>query len=316
MSVLLPFTASQCPPTDTDGGPIGTGFVSGLVCVYPGVDCNVLCIGWRLVLGRFDPIQCPPTDNDGATLATGVGSLICIYPNLDCFYRASFRMGLCPTDLRPGPDPHRVPKFQFSKHCPKSELENHRIRNALATSRNPRQKHIPVRVITGISVALAIVALCFVALLFVRVRSGRRAAKIGTIEMNPRASTISPFTLITEAGDVNNDSPSDTRRTGAGTIARRKLETQLRTVPEKMVYLEDIESRTWSGSSDGLGRRRILRLMRMRTVSNRGSPEVHAELQAAKEQINRPVERINALEANANWAYGEGISEDPPPDYV
>jgi uncharacterized coiled-coil protein SlyX len=54
----------------------------------------------------------------------------------------------------------------------------------------------------------------------------------------------------------------------------------------------------------------------MRTASSRGSPAVHAELQAAKEQINRLVERINALEANANWAYSEGISEDPPPDYV
>ncbi|KAJ7912475.1 hypothetical protein B0H13DRAFT_2476143 [Mycena leptocephala] len=156
--------------------------------------------------------QCPPTDNDGGTLAAGVGGLICIYPNLDCFYRAS-------------PGPHRVPKFQFSNHCPNSELENHRIRNQSgfqppqgtgdvsesATVRN----HIPVRVITGISVALAIVALCFVGLLFVRVMSGRHAAKIGNIEINPQARAISPFTFIIEAGDVNNDSPSDTRRTGA-----------------------------------------------------------------------------------------------------
>ncbi|KAJ7830674.1 hypothetical protein B0H13DRAFT_1915827 [Mycena leptocephala] len=90
-----------------------------------------------------------------------------------------------------------------------------------ATVRN----HSPVRVITGISVALAIIALCFVALLLLWVRSRRRAAKIGTIEINPRAST-----LIIEAGDVNNDSSSDTPRAGANTIARRQLEKQLRAV--------------------------------------------------------------------------------------
>jgi hypothetical protein len=86
-------------------------------------------------------------------------------------------------------------------------------------------------VITGISVALAIVALCFVGLLFVRVVSGRHAAKIGNIEINPQARAISPFTFIIEAGDVNNDSPSDTRRTGAGTITRRRLETQFHCKP-------------------------------------------------------------------------------------
>jgi uncharacterized coiled-coil protein SlyX len=108
-------------------------------------------------------------------------------------------------------------------------------------------------------------------------------------------------------GAVNNDSPSDTRSTGARTIARR--ETQLHAVQEKMVDLED----TTSSGSDSLGGHRILRLMRMRTASNRGSPEVHAELQAAKEQINVVVERMNALEVNANWAHGE---DDPPPNYV
>jgi C4-dicarboxylate-specific signal transduction histidine kinase len=97
-------------------------------------------------------------------------------------------------------------------------------------------------VITRISVALAIIALCFVA----RVRSRRRAAKIGTIEINPRAST-----LIIEVGDVNNDSSSDTPRAGANTIARRQLEKQLRAVQKKMVDLEDIERRSSSGSSDG-----------------------------------------------------------------
>jgi hypothetical protein len=140
--------------------------------------------------------------------------------------------------------------------------------------------------------------------LFLQVRSGRRAARIGTIEIDQRARTISPFAFITEMGAVNNDSPSDTRSTGASTTARRQMETQLHAVQEKMVNLEDIEGRTSSGS-DSLGRHRIMRLMRMRTASNRGSPKP----QAAKEQINVLVERMNALEANANWAHGEGISD-------
>ncbi|KAJ7926098.1 hypothetical protein B0H13DRAFT_2654011 [Mycena leptocephala] len=337
MSVLLPLTASQCPPTDTDGGPIGTGFVSGLVCVYPGVDCtyyasdgalsldastrcpNLLLTGTQSPSSLATESQCPPTDNDGGTLAAGVGSLICIYPNLDCFYRASNgslsdgSSTRCPHPLLSVPQSSksfssRTPTGSQSSSSAATAQNQSSRTTASGTVSTPQgtgdvsesmtvRNHIPVRVITGISVALAIVVLCFVVSLLVRVRSGRRAAKIGTIEINPRASTISPFTLITEAGDVNNDSSSDTPRTRANTIARRQLEKQLRAVQEKMVDLEDIERR-------------------LRQASSRGSPAVHAELQAAKEQINRLVERINALEANANWAYSEGISEDPPPDYV
>jgi hypothetical protein len=95
--------------------------------------------------------------------------------------------------------------------------------------------------------------------LFLQVRSGRRAARIGTIEIDQRARTISPFAFITEMGAVNDDSPSDTRSTGASTTVRRQMETQLHAVQEKMVNLEDIEGRTSSGS-DSLGRHRIMLL--------------------------------------------------------
>ncbi|KAJ7936143.1 hypothetical protein B0H13DRAFT_1853828 [Mycena leptocephala] len=189
--------------------------------------------------------QCPPTDNNNGTLAAGVGSLICIYPSLDCFYFASLEF----------PNPHRVPKFQFNNHYPK--FSTHQVTGDVSGSTTVRNR-IPVRVITGISVTLAVVALCFVVFLFLQVRSRRCAARIGTIEIDQQARAISPFTLITEIGAVNNDSPSDTRRTGA--------------LQEKMLDLEAIER-----------------------PSNRGSPEVHAELQAAKAQINVVVERMNAL---------------------
>ncbi|KAJ7805380.1 hypothetical protein B0H13DRAFT_1930215 [Mycena leptocephala] len=284
------FTAGPCLATDNDGGTLVRNVALGLVCVYPGVDCSYIASNDTFNLSLDASARCPnslaqssithqcqPTDNDGGTLATNVASLVCIYPDIDCFYFPS------------------VPKFQFNGHYPKSEFGNHRIRNVFNPPRHCRRLGIDHRITLPL-------------------KSRHRAVRIGAIKINQQASTISPFTLITEMGDVNNDGPSDTRSTGASTIARRQLQTQLHAVQEKMVNLEDIERRTSSGSSDGSGRHRILRLMR--TASNRGSPEVHAELQAAKEQINVLVERMNALEANANWAHGEGISDDPPPNYV
>jgi hypothetical protein len=78
-------------------------------------------------------------------------------------------------------------------------------------------------------------------------------------------------------------------------------------VQEKMADLQDLER-----SSPG----RVWRLMSMRSTSTRGSPDVRAELEAAKEQINMLVMRIHALEANTNSAYGAGFSNEPPPPYV
>ncbi|KAJ7900540.1 hypothetical protein B0H13DRAFT_1883440 [Mycena leptocephala] len=266
LSPLL--TASQCPPTDTEGVPLGTSYVSGLVCIYPGADCPYFASDGALSLDASAQCpnsllsvaqsssslatesQCPPTDNNNGTLAAGVEWFF--GPWIDD--PVSVSAPECTSKLE-FPNPHRVPKFQFNNHYPK--FSTHQVTGDVSGSTTVRNR-IPVRVITGISVTLAVVALCFVVFLFLQVRSRRRAARIGTIEIDQQARAISPFTLITEIGAVNNDSPSDTRRTGA--------------LQEKMLDLEAIER-----------------------PSNRGSPEVHAELQAAKAQINVVVERMNAL---------------------
>jgi prefoldin subunit 5 len=53
----------------------------------------------------------------------------------------------------------------------------------------------------------------------------------------------------------------------------------------------------------------------MRSTSPRVSPEVEAQLQAAREQIEILMARINELEANAE-SWGAGMAGEPPPEYV
>jgi hypothetical protein len=93
------------------------------------------------------------------------------------------------------------------------------------------------------------------------------------------------------------------------------LETELRMVHEKMADLQDLE-RSTTRETAGSGTRRVLRLMSIRSSSTRASPDVRAELEAAKEQINMLLTRMHLLEANANSTYGAGFSNESPPAYV
>jgi hypothetical protein len=160
-----------------------------------------------------------------------------------------------------------------------------------------------------VAVASFVVGLTIALILCIKHR--RRTAKHHTTGINRDANTISPFTLITQMGGHTNETTphrdSDIRSVSPSTITRQDLETELQMVQEKMADLQDLER-----SSPG----RVWRLMSMRSTSTRGSPDVRAELEAAKEQINMLVMRIHALEANTNSAYGAGFSNEPPPPYV
>jgi hypothetical protein len=131
------------------------------------------------------------------------------------------------------------------------------------------------------------------------------------------ATTISPFTLITEASTPRSRSAtlseeSDVRSISPSTIARQRLETQLHAATEKVA---DLEGRERFDGGDGSADSSMRRLMSARSASTR-LPEVEAQLQAAREQIDMLVTRINALEENSDAGWGRVIGDEPPPEYV
>jgi hypothetical protein len=158
-------------------------------------------------------------------------------------------------------------------------------------------------VIVGLTIALLLCA-----------KHRRRAAKHGATAVDRNANTVSPFTLVTEM-DGRNTSPRDSniRSVSPNTITQQGLETELRMVNEKMADLQDLERSSTTADS---GTRRMSGLISMRSSSRRGVPDVEAQLEASREQINMLVTRMQALEATTNSAYGAGISNEPPPAYV
>jgi hypothetical protein len=63
------------------------------------------------------------------------------------------------------------------------------------------------------------------------------------------------------------------------------------------------------------GMHRMLRRMSTQNTSTR-LPEVETQLQAAREQIDVLVTRINALEENSDSAWERVIGDELPPEYV
>ncbi|KAJ7844884.1 hypothetical protein B0H14DRAFT_2775713 [Mycena olivaceomarginata] len=185
------------------------------------------------------------------------------------------------------------------------------------------KSRIHARGIAVIAVALSIFLFCFAAILVWHIRRRRRqrqAAKSSEMRIDRATTTISPFTLITEASTPRSRSAtlseeSDVRSISASTIARQRLETQLHAATEKVADLEGRERFDGGDSSGGSGMRRMLRLMSARSASTR-LPEVEAQLQAAREQIDMLVTRINALEENSDAGWRRVIGDEPPPEYV
>jgi hypothetical protein len=161
-------------------------------------------------------------------------------------------------------------------------------------------------------VASVVVGLTIVLLLCTKHR--RRAIKQA---INRDTNTVSPFTLLTQMdGHTDETAPSrdsDVRSVSPNTMTPHDLETELQMVHEKMADLQDLERSSTTADS---GTRRMSSLMSMRSSSTRGLPDVEAQLETSREQINMLVARMQALEATTNSAYGAGISNEPPPAYV
>ncbi|KAJ7187492.1 hypothetical protein GGX14DRAFT_702113 [Mycena pura] len=186
-------------------------------------------------------------------------------------------------------------------------------------------KGISARVVAGISVTLAVLFITIFILMtmWVRRRLGRRATKQRAL-----SNTISPFSMVHfPANPIPNVANSlEVRSISAGSLTRQQLESELLNAQEKMVKLERIAVPS-GGATPGYARSR-LRLAFTRGVSSgggtwsrgvpaggRASPDLIAQLQEAREQIDMLVTRIHALEANAD-PWGIGMSDQPPPEYV
>ncbi|KAJ7133552.1 hypothetical protein C8R44DRAFT_870926 [Mycena epipterygia] len=138
--------------------------------------------------------------------------------------------------------------------------------------------------------------------------------------MNPQANTISPFTFINSHIDhLTSTNPSASRTesdargfrlSSASTTTRQKLEEDLLAAHEKMMNLENLERHPVSspGESRSPGGRS--------SAEGEGRSDLAAQLQVAREQIDILVHRINALEVQADSAWGVDISDESPPEYV
>jgi hypothetical protein len=91
-------------------------------------------------------------------------------------------------------------------------------------------------------------------------------------------------------------------------MTRQRLETQITAAEGKMAHLEGLEKSKIPGTTGGSVAHEISRLMPGSSPVRRevGSPNLEAQLQATRAQINVLVARMNAIETNT----------EPPPQYA
>ncbi|KAJ6578319.1 hypothetical protein B0H19DRAFT_1062827 [Mycena capillaripes] len=150
------------------------------------------------------------------------------------------------------------------------------------------------------------------------------------LELGTPIAPIGPSSDMIHA--VSSD--PDVRSLSASTRTRRQFEAELIAVQKKIVNIEDSERTSVGSNLSGgelpgvcsgkpakrrrggvqgvsTGPSRIWRQISMRYTS----PDVEAQLQAFRDQINMLVRRINALEAHAD-SWGVGRSGETLPEYV
>ncbi|KAJ7342896.1 hypothetical protein DFH08DRAFT_938227 [Mycena albidolilacea] len=154
-----------------------------------------------------------------------------------------------------------------------------------------QHRHIAPGTIVGIAVGIAVslLGLAAIALILRRRQRERRIAE----GHQTTTGLVSPFTLIASAEvpgqDMEEINPGETRR--------QRLEAQL--VATKRT-VANLESRTSSTTLD------------LMVQGETGRESVTAQLQAAREQIEMLVQRINALEETVDSSRD---TRQPPPEY-
>ncbi|KAJ7720452.1 hypothetical protein DFH07DRAFT_858578 [Mycena maculata] len=215
------------------------------------------------------------------------------------------------------------------------------------------RRTLPTRVLVGTVIIAAMFAglLVFtVVLIFVFLRRRRhrarqqRTAKSRTENFELR--TISPFTPVNPSADgpaadnaegenaanlqmgisLPPEDPGpenrELRSSSANTLRRQYLETELRSVQEKMLDLEDLERRSSAATQRSRSvAHRIMRFVSIGGNATTGSGSASAQdlvsqLEAARERNEVLAARIRQLEEELHSPWEPGLADEPPPRYT
>ncbi|KAJ7142505.1 hypothetical protein C8R44DRAFT_193244 [Mycena epipterygia] len=170
---------------------------------------------------------------------------------------------------------------------------------------------LPTAAIIGIVLGTCFIVLSL-AILLVLLRRRRRRQQQADFAANPYP-VASSHTVASIPRNGNAPDNSDTR--SITTVRRQYLRNELRAAQEKIVNIEESETRTISmratqSSTPG----RLLRLISTRSASSTGSGlrGVVSELRDRNEALTA---RIRELEAQMESPWALGLSNDPPPGY-
>ncbi|KAF7364341.1 hypothetical protein MSAN_01094400 [Mycena sanguinolenta] len=169
--------------------------------------------------------------------------------------------------------------------------------------------------IAGIAVAAIVFVICAILTLFwqTRRRRGRLHYRVKVSDAARGQRTISPFMLLAEASPATEntvDADWAVHRIGTSTLARERLQTQLRAAATKIVELEKLAEGGVTNGLDAGGTRGPVSV----SVGSASAPppDLEAELRSSREQISMLVARMNAMDA----AWRMGMEVELPPEYA
>ncbi|KAJ6524330.1 hypothetical protein B0H19DRAFT_1386180 [Mycena capillaripes] len=344
--------STVCAPVDNAGTALLSGTVDAegefLLCTYPVAgDCKYFADDGFFSSGSdklcpevkasSSTAACAPVDNAGTALLNSTidaqgESLFCNHPVAgECEYFADdgfFSSGsdkLCPEALSNSKDATTHTSILFSTACPDpawptaADCPRKQVPHTPGPSGTARsgasqittRKGISTRVVAGISVALVSLFINILVLSTLGVR--RRRLRRSATDQRAIPNTISPFTMVHSPVNPIPNVANPLRSINAGGITRQQLESELLNAREKdgragrnYCIFRGGNTRLCSKSDSAVD---------IHEDRGRASPDLAAQLQAAREQIDMLVTRIQALEANTD-PWGMGMSDQPPPEYV
>ncbi|KAJ7079210.1 hypothetical protein C8R43DRAFT_350514 [Mycena crocata] len=259
--------------------------------------------------------QCEPTANDGTSLERSNlqavnGSLIkCKYSGGSvCFYLPSTGSltsqagpGACPSKLASSPPSQTETSLAAPSTTSLSASSATSPSTASETSPSKRGKAILVPAAAGTSASVAILVIVTAIFLILRTRRRRQhrfAAGLEASNFDSSAGIFSstPIEDVLPGSTATTPVEADAEGVSNTSLTPRYLEPELLAADEK-TSREELERRTTRGRESE-------------------SPGLAQQLEAAKGQIDVMATRIRELEVNADFAWGVGISDLPPPVYV
>ncbi|KAF8190993.1 hypothetical protein K438DRAFT_1762917 [Mycena galopus ATCC 62051] len=189
---------------------------------------------------------------------------------------------------------------------------------SVAGAASKPEPKLHLRAIAVVTAAVTGFFACVGAALFwlIKCRSKSRTQEMfhSDAEIGRMATTISPFTLITEVGSLSSGNATLGEESEFRSICGSTMrQAQMVATTEKMVEVEDQERPAPDNPPRESSTGRIWGLMSVRSISRRSAPDMQAQLHAATHRIDTLVTRIHVLEANSESA--RIICDEPPPEY-